>query len=488
MLAAQGRWSDALELDDATVAAYGDDPDRRLRRAVCALDAGRPEVADAVIAGAQAAGDDTPELALAAGRAALVRGEARTALDRARQVLRASDAGIDARLAALDLEGRAFDFLGDREAARASWSRQARDAVAAGRTQARLRAVVQLGKVELFAGERPERLREAVDLARDAGALVELGWAEENLAIALAVQGDLQAAAALLDDAIARIRPLGLDQLAYLLASRAMTRSYWVESVEEEMAEAEAIAPTPDLRLHTVSMRGDIALRRGDWDEAVRWMELGTELARSMPGVVPMDSICWLPWAYAAAGRRDDAVRALDDARRTPDLARFHSRPVVVAAAAALLEDDAAGIDAAIAAATGLMPLDIASMRAVAAAVIGGPDAARWLREVVDTYEAVGAPLEADRARQALRAAGGAVPRRRRAAKTVEPELARVGVTAREAEVLELIGKGLPNAEIAQRLYISVRTVEAHVSSLLTKLDARNRSELTLRSAAVDLA
>ena len=65
-------------------------------------------------------------------------------------------------------------------------------------------------------------------------------------------------------------------------------------------------------------------------------------------------------------------------------------------------------------------------------------------------------------------------------------ELAAAGVTAREVEVLQLIGKGLPNAEIAQRLYVSVRTVEAHVSSLLGKLAARNRGELTLRTTSID--
>ena len=68
----------------------------------------------------------------------------------------------------------------------------------------------------------------------------------------------------------------------------------------------------------------------------------------------------------------------------------------------------------------------------------------------------------------------------------IPAELAQAGVTAREVEVLRLIGRGLPNAEIGQRLYISVRTVEAHVSSLLNKLGARNRGELTLRSASID--
>lgn len=56
--------------------------------------------------------------------------------------------------------------------------------------------------------------------------------------------------------------------------------------------------------------------------------------------------------------------------------------------------------------------------------------------------------------------------------------LDRAGVTPREREVLSLLGDRLTNSEVAERLYISVRTVESHVSSLLTKLGAENRREL----------
>ncbi len=52
------------------------------------------------------------------------------------------------------------------------------------------------------------------------------------------------------------------------------------------------------------------------------------------------------------------------------------------------------------------------------------------------------------------------------------------GVTRREVEVLEALGERLTNAEIASRLFVSERTVESHVSSLLRKLGAADRREL----------
>ena len=51
-------------------------------------------------------------------------------------------------------------------------------------------------------------------------------------------------------------------------------------------------------------------------------------------------------------------------------------------------------------------------------------------------------------------------------------------MTAREAEVLTLLAEGLPNREIAQRLYLSPRTVERHIANLTVKAGVRSRSEL----------
>ena len=56
--------------------------------------------------------------------------------------------------------------------------------------------------------------------------------------------------------------------------------------------------------------------------------------------------------------------------------------------------------------------------------------------------------------------------------------LARAGVTDREAEVLWAVGERLRNREIAERLHLSVRTVESHIAALLRKLGAADRAEL----------
>ena len=75
-----------------------------------------------------------------------------------------------------------------------------------------------------------------------------------------------------------------------------------------------------------------------------------------------------------------------------------------------------------------------------------------------------------------LRRAG--VPTRRRGTTIVPPRLAALGVTGREAEVLTLVARGLTNAEVAERLVLSRRTVETHVASLLAKTGPASRREL----------
>lgn len=89
-------------------------------------------------------------------------------------------------------------------------------------------------------------------------------------------------------------------------------------------------------------------------------------------------------------------------------------------------------------------------------------------RAAQEGFEALGAVREADRAAALIRELGGPA---RTGPKTIET------LTKREREVLALIGEGLSNAEIAARLFISTKTAEHHVSSILAKLHVRTRTE-----------
>ena len=80
--------------------------------------------------------------------------------------------------------------------------------------------------------------------------------------------------------------------------------------------------------------------------------------------------------------------------------------------------------------------------------------------------------------RSLLARAGAPVPRRGRGESVVPPELRALGITSRELDVLKLIVDGLSNRQIAERLVLSPKTVEHHVTSLFDRTGIRNRSAL----------
>jgi DNA-binding NarL/FixJ family response regulator len=97
-------------------------------------------------------------------------------------------------------------------------------------------------------------------------------------------------------------------------------------------------------------------------------------------------------------------------------------------------------------------------------------------RRALATFESLGATVDADRVAAFLRSLG------------VVPRTGRKGVgalTDREREVLQLLRSGLSNPQIAERLHVSHKTASHHVSSILTKLNLRNRAEAAAHAVAL---
>ncbi|MFF6784915.1 AAA family ATPase [Streptomyces sp. NPDC012510] len=101
-----------------------------------------------------------------------------------------------------------------------------------------------------------------------------------------------------------------------------------------------------------------------------------------------------------------------------------------------------------------------------------------WLRTAEQFFHERGTTRVSAACRALLREAGSPVPRRRQGHDTVPRELRRAGVTAREYEVLRLLGGRLGNQEIADHLFLSPRTVEKHLASLRHRTDSPDRAAL----------
>jgi DNA-binding NarL/FixJ family response regulator len=112
-----------------------------------------------------------------------------------------------------------------------------------------------------------------------------------------------------------------------------------------------------------------------------------------------------------------------------------------------------------------------AGARGYVTKTISGAELADAVRRVA-SGDAVFSPRLAGFVLDAFAAGGGAAP-----APAVDPELDQL--TAREREVLQHIARGYLYKEIAARLHISAKTVEAHVSAVLRKLQLSNRHELS---------
>jgi DNA-binding CsgD family transcriptional regulator len=287
--------------------------------------------------------------------------------------------------------------------------------------------------------------------------LISIGdWVqgEEELTAALDVSHD--AMPALHHQALASLAGLRLDQGRLEEAERL------VAGLDDQPAAVGVIA-----RIHLLRGRAataETALRRC-------LAEVGGDRLASLP--------LWeLLGEAELAQDRSDA--ALEVAQRLADLGDSQRCAIATARAARLegraraaVDDARTSLETALSTFTRLgMPLEAARTRLLLAEAlrdIASEVAVDEARVSLAAFEALGAAHDADGAAGLLRDLG--VSASRAGPKGLQP------LTNREQEVLGLLGEGLTNAAIADRLYISRRTVEQHVARVLAKLGLNNRTE-----------
>jgi DNA-binding CsgD family transcriptional regulator/tetratricopeptide (TPR) repeat protein len=305
------------------------------------------------------------------------------------------------------------------------------------------RCRVHYGSVLVARGEwaRGEaELQTALMMAEDAGP----GPRSE----ALARLADLRLCQGRIEEAQALLARLG-DPAAAGLATPALHLARGEHAVAMALLHRRlaTVGSNPTEVAATLAMLVDAQLRAGHVDGARASAERLTELADGTTSA-PVEAFRAVASAHVAAlaDEAGTAVGLLEEAL----------------AALARLE----------------LPLETARTRLQLARVLAGehPEVAvAEAQTALASFDRLGAAPDADAAAALLRSLRAPVRRRR---------TGRGPLTAREQEVLGLVGLGLSNPEIAERLFISRKTAAHHVSSILAKLGLRNRAEVVAHVTA----
>jgi DNA-binding CsgD family transcriptional regulator len=328
-----------------------------------------------------------------------------------------------------------------------------------------------------------QTLARSVRMARDAGDDAAAGSALVNLGSGAGEIRRYQTAERWLREAIgwcsARDLDAGRSYATAWLARCLFERGAWSEAADL-LSQAETLRLTGPARIVELTVLGRLRARRGDagaadaLDQAWDLAERTGDLQRLWPAAAGRAELAWLsgrPAAEVAALVRPvySLALRLGHSWAIGELGQWLDRgdaghpddtgvPEAAAAPYRLPSDEAA------------RAWDELGCPYEAAAALASSDSAESLGEALRRFERLGARPAADQAALMLRNLGIRVPRR---STLSHPD----GLTAREADVLGLLRDELSNAQIAERLHISPKTVDHHVSSILAKLGVRSRAE-----------
>jgi DNA-binding CsgD family transcriptional regulator/tetratricopeptide (TPR) repeat protein len=301
-----------------------------------------------------------------------------------------------------------------------------------------------------------------------------------------------------LDEGLEYTRERELDAWRnWLLAWHAfleLQRGRWTDAAETAATLLRIPGLASDRRLFAVTVLGLVRARRGDpevWpllDEALGLVEETSQLQRLTIVGAARAEAAWLAGDESAVGPATEApfelARRVGDPWAIGELAVWRRRAgLVEEAPPGAAEPFALQIAGEWKRAASLWTRIGCPYEVALALADSGEEAA--LRRGFDELQRLGGrPAAAVVARRLRELGARNLPRGPRPSTREHP----ANLTAREAEILALVAEGLRNAEIAERLFLSPKTVGHHVSAVLRKLGVRTRAEATAEAVRRGLA
>ena len=336
-------------------------------------------------------------------------------------------------------------------------------------------------------GDWEPLMSRALDVAVAAGAEDQVGRAYGNMWVLLATEQRFVECDKYLQEGTQYCDEHDIGTYGFCLragrAELSLMQGRWDEAVEVARPLLASQVSSPANRTMLALTVGRVLARRGDRSS---WAYLDEALTNS----VKSGDAAWIVQSYPAhaeahwlegdpdAGRADlsIAVSRLDGMAPTTqaEVAPWARRLGVELPDLSIADDDPAArllageFDAAAA------EWDARGMPYEAALAFYDSGTEDGLREAIRRFEALGATAAVEAARREMRRLGiRSIPSGARSSTRAHP----LGLTRREAEVLEGVCAGRTNAEISAQLFLSPRTVDHHVSSVLAKLGVSTRAE-----------